>query len=77
MNPFKGNQYYRLKQIDFSGTFTYSKTILVGHPGSNVIQFNLYPNPVNQSTLNIKSPSLAEIMSVYLVNTNGHSIKVN
>jgi type IX secretion system substrate protein len=75
-NPFKGNQYYRLKQIDFNGDFSYSKTILVNHPGSNKISFNLYPNPVEQNILYIKSPTRAEIEQVYLMDLNGRTIQI-
>ena len=44
--------FYRLKQIDFNGSFTYSKTIEVDvntMPGDFVLSQN-YPNPFNPST---------------------------
>ncbi len=46
-----GTQYYRLKQIDFDGTYEYSEVIEV--EGINPAQFTLfqnYPNPFNPST---------------------------
>ncbi len=46
-----GIQHYRLKQIDFDGTYEYSEVIEV--EGINPSQFNLfqnYPNPFNPST---------------------------
>ncbi len=46
-----GIQYYRLKQIDFDGTYEYSEVIEV--EGINPAQFTLfqnYPNPFNPST---------------------------
>ncbi len=46
-----GIQYYRLKQIDFDGTYEYSDVIEV--EGINPAQFTLfqnYPNPFNPST---------------------------
>jgi hypothetical protein len=46
-----GIQYYRLKQIDFDGTYEYSEVIEV--EGINPVQFTLfqnYPNPFNPST---------------------------
>lgn len=50
INPAAGTSYYRLKQIDFSGNFTYSKSIEVN---SRPIRFSLeqnYPNPFNPIT---------------------------
>ncbi|MCH7962871.1 MAG: T9SS type A sorting domain-containing protein [Bacteroidetes bacterium] len=46
-----GIQYYRLKQIDFDGTYEYSEVIEV--EGITPVQFTLfqnYPNPFNPST---------------------------
>ena len=53
--PFLGISYYRLKQTDFDGRFTYSKVILVTvelterSPGVIV-----YPNPTSGSEINIE-----------------------
>jgi hypothetical protein len=44
-NPFSGVNYYRLKQVDTDGQFTYSKTVSVemSNAGKNI---SVYPNPV-------------------------------
>ncbi len=50
VNPLTGTSYYRLKQLDFNGSFTYSKSLEVN---SMAISFSLeqnYPNPFNPST---------------------------
>ncbi|QQR97683.1 MAG: T9SS type A sorting domain-containing protein [Sphingobacteriales bacterium] len=51
VNPEVGNNYYRLKIIDFDGTYSYSGVIdiLVDGITENKI-VNLYPNPTNRST---------------------------
>jgi hypothetical protein len=50
-NPVGGKSYYRLKQIDFDGSFEYSNIVEVDF--SLPIEFSLeqnYPNPFNPST---------------------------
>lgn len=52
-SPLSGISYYRLKQLDFDGSFTYSSEIEVNF-NSIVSEFNLeqnYPNPFNPSTV--------------------------
>lgn len=41
--PSAGTNYYRLKQLDFDGTFEYSKVIAINAPGSNDVF--AFPNP--------------------------------
>lgn len=44
-SPHKGTNYYRLKQIDFDGHFSYSPTRSVKFTGTESI--TIYPNPVS------------------------------
>ena len=44
--PYKGTSYYRLKQIDFDGTYTYSSIITIEF--NDEIVFFVYPNPKAQ-----------------------------
>jgi Secretion system C-terminal sorting domain len=44
--PFLGNNYYRLKQTDFNGEFSYSDVILVKNESSApIFTLSVYPNP--------------------------------
>ena len=57
--PIVGANYYRLKQVDFDGDFTYSRVIEVrfakdGKVVEIPIGMELYPNPVNTGELTIK-----------------------
>jgi len=50
-NPLAGKNYYRLKQIDFSGESTYSDEIMIEVQSiTNFQLFQNYPNPFNPST---------------------------
>ena len=41
-NPLAGVNYYRLKQVDFDGKYTYSNTISINVESDDIIPF---PNP--------------------------------
>jgi hypothetical protein len=55
--PMVGNNYYRLKQVDFDGKFEYSHIILVKNEGTGgVFNISVFPNPLSKGTLlNIRS----------------------
>lgn len=42
--PYNGIGYYRLKQVDFNGSYTYSSIIAI--KVNNDLAFSLYPNPI-------------------------------
>jgi hypothetical protein len=46
-NPLSGISYYRLKQVDFNGKFSYSEICSVTNNGDGNVSF--YPNPVRTS----------------------------
>jgi hypothetical protein len=45
LSPFGGSVYYRLKQVDFDGNYTYSDTIHVSCQEHDIEIINIYPNP--------------------------------
>lgn len=67
--PEPGINYYRLKQTDFNGDFTYSKVVAVNNSSNNKNSVYLYPNPV-KDILNIVTTS-QDIESILILNSNG------
>ena len=70
-----GKYYYRLKQIDFDGTLTYSNIIESEINGPDV--FNLsqnYPNPFNPSTIIKFSLPVDSQVRIELFNTLGEKV---
>lgn len=45
-SPYPGISYYRLKQTDFDGMFTYSQTVAINIPVNIFGSVSVYPNPV-------------------------------
>lgn|SRR5690606_11296607 len=68
MSPEPGNYLYRLKQIDYDGSFEYSNEIEVNVTApSDFSLYQNYPNPFNPATKIIyEIPSYAEVNTVQL-----------
>ena len=54
-NPLPGISYYRLKQTDYNGQFTYSLWVKINFNQNNKIK--IVPNPAEGNTVNIILPS--------------------
>ena len=48
-DPYLGYSYYRLKQVDFDGSYTYTSPVSVYF--SDVETISIYPNPVTDETM--------------------------
>ena len=70
LNPYQGISYYRLKQTDFDGHFTYSKPRKVELKStSSKSRYLIYPNPVKNS-LNIECLEY-QIENIEIINAFG------
>ena len=50
-SPYKGLSYYRLKQTDFDGNYTYSNIVPVKYEDNAQGNLNLFPNPIEGGNL--------------------------
>lgn len=73
-NPFVGNNIYRLKQIDYDGTFEYSQEIEVELILSEYVLQQNYPNPFNPATtINFNIPK-EDFVNVTIFNSLGEKV---
>lgn len=80
--PFSGVTYYRLKQTDFDGKYTYSNLLKVDFVKQLAVNVSIYPNPFNTSAtimiidasqminykLRVYNVLGAEVMNTYITN---------
>jgi hypothetical protein len=71
-SPLNGVSYYRLKQTDFDGLYSYSGIVKVNRLSSSENDFSVYPNPVNDE-LNIQT-NLTEF-SITIYSVDGRVVK--
>jgi fibronectin-binding autotransporter adhesin len=65
--PFNGLSYYRLKQTDFDGKFTYSKVVSIDYRSDGLLAASLYPNPTAGKDLTLEIRGLKDTSSVPVV----------
>jgi hypothetical protein len=71
--PLRPSGYYRLKQLDTDGTFTYSPVVVVPLPPT-LVPLSLYPNPTADRATLAGDISLAGADRWYLTNSLGQVV---
>lgn len=51
IDPYNGDGYYRLKQVDFDGQFEYFGPVVIVSDNSGLVVHQPYPNPLNDGLL--------------------------
>lgn len=69
-NGYEGISYYRLKQIDFDGTFTYSNIRAVDGWKTQGNAIDIFPNPMNDY-INIRLTSDSKEVSLRILDAKG------
>jgi carboxypeptidase T len=65
VNPIEGINYYRLRQVDKDGKYSFSKTIKVTYL-PKTYKVSIYPNPV-KNTLNIEVPRKGNHLTTIII----------
>lgn len=75
--PTEGLSYYRLKQTDFNGEYTYSKLVAIDVPRQLTEGFSIYPNPFSTSaTITISDASQLKNVELKIYNVRGEEVMV-
>ena len=76
LTPFDGNNYYRLKQVDFDETTNYSKVVTVAINLKHEINARVIPNPIKKDKINLLYHAInVGDIRVRIVDLRGREIK--
>lgn len=75
-SPFLGQSYYRLKQTDFDGKFTYSDPVMINNEGPESAVLSVYPNPSNGSWFKVEIKGLKDnpAVPIHIYNQQGQKV---
>ena len=74
LTPQLGENYYRLKEVHFDGTFEYTQTELIDF-NIDLEALEVYPNPANQELFINMKPFAGKQAQILLMNQYGQLVK--
>ena len=77
LNPKPGLNFYRIKQVDFDGAFTYSKVVFVDTRNSGSDKIKAFPNPiVGNEPIQLSGINTADLTkgNIRVFNVTGSSV---
>jgi len=73
-SPSVGNVYYRIKQVDMNGDYTYS-TLMSVSSSTNMLPLLIYPNPTSSGTnITIRLPYISADWTLKMYNVKGQIV---
>ncbi len=72
--PESEQTYYRLKQVDFDGNFSYSKIIMLEN-NHLVSEIRLFPNPSNDGIFQIRTENYKQIEFIQILDAQGRIVR--
>jgi hypothetical protein len=69
---FTTTSYYRLRQVDFDDSYTYSKIVCVIPEKESLDRFYVYPNPSRESKVRVQLPERAQ--KLFLFDQSGNKL---
>ncbi len=73
-NPIEGGNYYRLKQIDFDGSYNYSKVVFVNY--SELQEVLIYPNPLRNSMTIQFEKEIEHTLDIQILSVDGKIMRL-
>ena len=74
MHPYSGASYYRLKQIDFDGTFTFSDIVPVNNPNGSLASITIFPNPTQGDAVISIQGTVDGTIELSVINAQGQQV---
>jgi hypothetical protein len=76
--PYYGTSYYRLKQTDYDGNYTYSLMRAIVFKNDIKLSYDIVPNPAGSGGFNLQFNSIAdEVYAVEITNLSGRAVYNN
>jgi hypothetical protein len=73
-SPSVGNMYYRIKQVDMNGDYSYS-TLMSVSASANMLPLLIYPNPTSSgNTITIRLPYISADWTMKMYNVKGQIV---
>jgi hypothetical protein len=76
LNPLTGINYYRLREEDTEGSYSYSEIEVFEIASTETVDFSLYPNPATvHDQLTVEFPQLADDIELIIADPLGRPVK--
>ncbi len=73
--PQNGNNYYRIKSVDISGSIKYSSVVLVAISNTTTTSITVYPNPIKNGKVTVQFNNISKgTYNIYISNVIGQAI---